>query len=96
MARWAELWFGFMKSYDFIEESKIEELKKFCDLHNPTILLQIEHSSKSNDGIRIIAETDVHNIQDYEDYLYLLKHGVERRKYEKPKENMKKWYQFWR
>jgi len=86
----------FMKSFDFIPEDKVEALKKFCREHNPPINIHMEVAQKRQGQVRVVAETDTHNIVDYDDHLYLLKNGVERPKYKAVIEKPKKWYQFFK
>ena len=85
-----------MKSYDFIEEGKIEDLKQFCKNHNPPIDFVVELVQKKNNEIRVIAETSVKDMFEYDNYFHLLKFGTERIQKEEPKEIPKKWYEFWK
>jgi len=85
-----------IKSFDILHVEKLGQLKQFCQNHNPPISLQVESHQSSNDQVRIIAETDVKHIAEYDDYFYLLEHGTPRPKHEKTKEIPIKWYQFWK
>ena len=83
-----------MKSYDLVSDDKVEALRAFCRDYKPPIMLQVEAFQGSSQGTRVIAETDVEHMSDYDDHVYLLAHGVKRPKFEKPKEAKKRWYQF--